>query len=32
MLVEKDQVLQPGGAFSSGGDIVQASVSATVRF
>jgi hypothetical protein len=31
-LVRKDEALQPGGAFSSGGDIVQASASATVRF
>ena len=31
-LVEKDPTLQPGGAFSSGGDIVQGAVSATVRF
>jgi long-subunit fatty acid transport protein len=31
-LVRKDPMLQPGGAFSSGGDIVQASVSTTVRF
>lgn len=32
MLVRKDITLQPGGAFSSGGDVVQASVSSTVRF
>jgi long-subunit fatty acid transport protein len=31
-LVHKDPMLQPGGAFSSGGDILQASASATVRF
>ena len=31
-LVTKDPALQPGGAFSSGGDIVQASASTTVRF
>ena len=31
-LVRKDEALQPGGAFSSGGDILQASASATVRF
>jgi hypothetical protein len=31
-LVHKDMDLVPGGAFSSGGDIVQASVSTTVRF
>jgi long-subunit fatty acid transport protein len=31
-LVRKDDALAPGGAFSSGGDIVQASASATVRF
>jgi len=31
-LVRKDAELQPGGAFSSGGDILQASASATVRF
>ncbi len=31
-LVRKDLALQPGGAYSSGGDIVQASASATVRF
>ncbi|MEO8705297.1 MAG: outer membrane protein transport protein [Kofleriaceae bacterium] len=31
-LVRKDATLQPGGAFSSGGDLFQASASATVRF
>ena len=31
-LVHKDVTLQPGGAFSSGGDILQASASTTVRF
>jgi long-subunit fatty acid transport protein len=31
-LVTKDEVLQPGAAFSSGGDILQAGASATVRF
>lgn len=31
-LVVKDVALDPGGAFSSGGDIVQASISTTVRF
>ncbi len=31
-LVRKDPALQPGGAFSSGGDILQASASTTVRF
>jgi long-subunit fatty acid transport protein len=31
-LVRKDVALAPGGAFSSGGDILQASASATVRF
>ena len=31
-LIRKDVALQPGGAFSSGGDILQASASATVRF
>jgi hypothetical protein len=31
-LVHKDMDLDPGGAYSSGGDIVQASVSTTVRF
>jgi hypothetical protein len=31
-LVVKDVALQPGGAFSSGGDIVQGSASARVRF
>ncbi len=31
-LVLKDPALSPGGAFSSGGDILQASASATVRF
>ena len=31
-LVRKAVELQPGGAFSSGGDILQASASATVRF
>lgn len=31
-LVVKDPMLQPGGAFSSGGDLLQASASATVRF
>jgi long-chain fatty acid transport protein len=31
-LVVKDAALQPGGAFSSGGDLLQASASATVRF
>ncbi len=31
-LVVKDFALQPGGAFSSGGDILQATASATVRF
>lgn len=31
-LVKKDQTLQPGGAFTSGGQILQASASATVRF
>jgi hypothetical protein len=31
-LVHKDMDLVPGGAFSSGGDIVQTSLSSTVRF
>ena len=31
-LVTKDPAVSPGGAFSSGGDILQASMSATVRF
>jgi long-subunit fatty acid transport protein len=31
-LVRKSDALAPGGAFSSGGDIFQASASATVRF
>ncbi len=31
-LVQKEEDLIPGGAFSAGGDIVQATVSATVRF
>jgi long-subunit fatty acid transport protein len=31
-LVHKDMDLDPGGAYTSGGDIVQASVSTTVRF
>lgn len=31
-LVRKDIALSPGGAFSSGGEILQASASATVRF
>ena len=31
-LVVKDPALSPGGAFSSGGDLLQASTSATVRF
>jgi hypothetical protein len=31
-LVHKDMDLDPGGAYSSGGDIIQASVSTTVRF
>jgi hypothetical protein len=31
-LVRKDETLQPGGAYSSGGEILQASASATVRF
>jgi len=32
VLTKKDQTLQPGGAFTSGGQILQASASATVRF
>jgi long-subunit fatty acid transport protein len=32
VLTRKDQTLQPGGAFTSGGQILQASASATVRF
>ena len=31
-LVVKNFALQPGGAFSSGGDVLQGSASATVRF
>ncbi len=31
-LVHKNEALAPGGAFSSGGDVMQASASATVRF
>ena len=31
-LVKKDDALQPGGAFTSGGQVLQASASATVRF
>ena len=31
-LIVKDFALQPGGAFSAGGDILQGSASATVRF
>ncbi len=31
-LVHKDPALQPGGDFSSGGDVVSGALSATVRF
>jgi len=31
-VVKKDQALQPGGAFTSGGQVLQASASATVQF
>jgi long-subunit fatty acid transport protein len=31
-LVRKDMAMVPGGAFSSGGDIVQANITSTVRF
>lgn len=32
MVVDKDPTLDPGGAFSSGGDLVQIGASTTVRF
>jgi long-subunit fatty acid transport protein len=31
-LVQKDMAMVPGGAFSSGGDVVQGNVTSTVRF
>jgi hypothetical protein len=31
-LVQKDMAMVPGGAFSSGGDIVQGNITTTVRF
>lgn len=31
-LVQKDMAMLPGGAFTSGGDILQANMTATVRF
>ncbi|HEY5948643.1 MAG TPA: outer membrane protein transport protein [Kofleriaceae bacterium] len=31
-LVQKDQAMVPGGAFSSGGNVVQANITSTVRF
>jgi long-subunit fatty acid transport protein len=31
-LVQKDMAMVPGGAFSSGGDVIQGNITSTVRF